>query len=78
MKTDSPAHAGRFQRKSRRYMQMSVDREDLKKGKTRPHGLRKLAPNDFDEEMSAIKNGLHHVGEKFQKSAPVAEGSPFP
>ena len=57
---------------------MSVDREDLKKGKTRPHGLRKLAPNDFDEEMSAIKNGLHHVAEKFQKSAPVAEGQPVP
>ncbi|MDY4032840.1 MAG: hypothetical protein SOY64_07275 [Pyramidobacter sp.] len=57
---------------------MSADREDLKKEKPQPHGLRKLAPNDFDEEMNAIKNGLHHVAEKFHKDAPVAEGQPVP
>ena len=57
---------------------MSADREDLKKEKPQPHGLRKLAPNDFDEEMNAIKNGLHHVAEKFHKNAPVAEGRPVP
>ena len=57
---------------------MSAAREDLKKEKPQPHGLKKLAPNDFDEEMNAIKKGLHHVAEKFHKNAPVAEGQPVP
>lgn len=56
---------------------MPANREDLKKEETQPHGLRKLAPNDFDEEMNAIKNGFHRVAEKFHKSAP-AEGQPIP
>lgn len=57
---------------------MTADLKDFKKENMKPRGLRKLAPNDFDEEMSAIKNGLHHVAKKFQKSVPTVDGQPIP
>lgn len=54
------------------------DMEELKENKTaeEPKGLRKLAPEDFDEEMAAIRSGLSKVAKKFKKS--TAADGPIP